>query len=41
VNTVLHEAMTGLDFPMYREAFKTYFNVDLPNPRLGFPLEFS
>lgn len=41
VNTVLHEAMTGLDFPTYRAAFKTYFNVDLPNPRLGFPLEFS
>lgn len=41
VNTVLHEAMTGLDFPAYRTAFMTYFNVDLPNPRLGFPLEFA
>lgn len=41
VNTVLHEAMAGLDFPMYKTAFKTYFNVDLTTPPLGFPVEFK
>jgi polar amino acid transport system substrate-binding protein len=40
INTVLHEAMTGLDFPLYRESFKTYFGVDLENPPLGFPVEY-
>lgn len=40
VNTVLHEAMVGLDFPLYKAAFKTYFGVDLPTPPLGFPVEF-
>ena len=41
VNSVLHEAMTGLDFPLYQAAFKTYFNVDLTYPPLGFPVEFK
>jgi len=41
VNTVLHEAMAGLDFPLYRAAFQTYFGVDLPNPPLGFPVEYK
>jgi polar amino acid transport system substrate-binding protein len=41
VNQVLHEAMTGIDFGKYRDAFKTFFNVDLPNPPLGFPLEYK
>jgi polar amino acid transport system substrate-binding protein len=41
VNTVLHEAMTGLDFPLFQAAFKTYFGEDLPNPQLGFPMEYK
>ncbi len=41
INTVLHEAMTGLDFPLFQAAFKTYFGEDLPNPALGFPMEYK
>jgi polar amino acid transport system substrate-binding protein len=41
VNSVLHEAMVGLNFPLYQQAFKTYFSVDLPVPPLGFPVEFK
>jgi polar amino acid transport system substrate-binding protein len=41
VNTAMHEAMTGLDFPTYQAAFKTYFGIDLPTPPTGFPLEFK
>jgi polar amino acid transport system substrate-binding protein len=41
INTVLHEAMTGLDFPLFQAAFKTYFGEDLPNPQLGFPMEYK
>jgi polar amino acid transport system substrate-binding protein len=41
VNVVLHEAMVGLDFPAYKNAFKTYFGEDLPNPPTGFPVEFK
>lgn len=41
VNTVFHEAMTGLEFAAYSAAFKKYFNTDVPTPRAGFPIEFS
>jgi len=41
VNVVLHEAMVGLDFPLYRNAFQTYFGEELPNPPTGFPVEFK
>jgi polar amino acid transport system substrate-binding protein len=41
VNVVLHEAMVGLDFPIYQAAFKTYFGTELPNPPIGFPVEFQ
>ena len=41
VNTALMQAMVGLDFPIYQAAFKTYFGVDLPNPEIGFPVEFK
>jgi len=41
VNVALHEAMVGLDFPIYQSAFKTYFGTDLPNPPIGFPVEFQ
>ncbi len=41
VNTALMQGMVGLDFPIYQAAFKTYFGEDLPNPPIGFPVEFK
>lgn len=41
VNTALQQAMVGLDFPIYQAAFNTYFGVELPNPPIGFPVEFQ
>jgi polar amino acid transport system substrate-binding protein len=41
VNVVLHESMVGLDFPLYRDAFKTFFGEELSNPPTGFPVEFK
>lgn len=41
VNTALHEGMVGLDFPIYSTAFQTYFGETLPNPPIGFPVEFK
>ncbi|WP_207265682.1 transporter substrate-binding domain-containing protein [Pseudomonas sp. GW101-3H06] len=41
VNTALHEAMTGVEFPTYAASFKQWFGVDLPSPKIGFPVEFQ
>jgi len=41
VNTVLHEGMTGVDFPVYAASFKKWFGVDLPVPAIGFPVEYK
>ena len=41
VNTTLHEAMTGVEFPTYAASFKQWFGVDLPTPPIGFPVEFK
>ncbi|MCW8274936.1 transporter substrate-binding domain-containing protein [Pseudomonas sp. PCH199] len=41
VNTTLHEAMTGVEFPTYAASFKKWFGVDLPSPAIGFPVEFK
>ncbi|MBD9460920.1 transporter substrate-binding domain-containing protein [Pseudomonas sp. PDM05] len=41
VNTALHEAMTGVEFPTYQASFKQWFGVDLPSPAIGFPVEFK
>ena len=41
VNTALHEAMTGVEFPMYAESFKKWFGVELPTPAIGFPVEYK
>lgn len=41
VNTTLHEAMTGVEFPTYAASFKQWFGVDLPSPKIGFPVEFQ
>ncbi|ANJ55882.1 transporter substrate-binding domain-containing protein [Pseudomonas silesiensis] len=41
VNTALHEAMTGVEFPTYAASFKQWFGVDLPTPAIGFPAEYK
>jgi len=41
VNSVLHEAMTGVEFDAYATAFKKYFGSDVPSPQTGFPVEFK
>ncbi|WP_413204287.1 transporter substrate-binding domain-containing protein [Rhodospirillum sp. A1_3_36] len=41
VNTVLHEGMTGVEFPFYAESFKTWFGTELPTPAIGFPVEYK
>jgi polar amino acid transport system substrate-binding protein len=41
VNTVLHEAMTGVEFGTYSASFKKWFGVDLPQPKIGFPVEYQ
>ncbi|MEX1327369.1 MAG: transporter substrate-binding domain-containing protein [Desulfobacterales bacterium] len=41
VNTILHEAMTGVEFAEYSAAFKKYFGEQLPNPQTGFPMEYK
>jgi polar amino acid transport system substrate-binding protein len=39
VNVVLREAMLGLDFPLYAQAFRTFFSTEVPKPATGFPGE--
>ncbi len=41
INTVLHEAMTGVEFAVYAAAFKKFFGTDVPSPQTGFPVEFK
>jgi len=41
VNTVIHEACVGYDFPVYKTAFKTWFGEDLPPLVAGFPSEYK
>ena len=41
VNIVLQDAMTGIEFPTYKASFKKWFGQDLPNPTVGFPLEYT
>ena len=41
VNTALHEAMTGVEFPTYAASFKNWFGVELAPPHIGFPVEFK
>jgi polar amino acid transport system substrate-binding protein len=41
VNTALHEAMTGVDFDTYAKSFKSWFGKDLPQPQIGFPVEYK
>jgi len=39
VNTVLADAMGGLGWNTYRDEYKTYFGLVLPDPPIGFPIE--
>ncbi len=41
VNTVLHEGMTGVEFPFYADSFKTWFGTELSVPQIGFPVEYK
>lgn len=40
VNVAIREALLGLDWPLYRQAFQTFFASDPPAPTTGFPAEF-
>jgi len=41
VNTVLHEGMTGVEFPFYSESFEKWFGTQLESPQIGFPVEYK
>ncbi|PHR86965.1 MAG: ABC transporter substrate-binding protein [Blastopirellula sp.] len=41
VNTVLHEAMTGVEFNTYAASYKKWFGAELSPPKIGFPIEFK
>lgn len=41
VNSVLHEAMTGVEFNTYSASFKQWFGAELSPPQIGFPVEFK
>lgn len=41
VNSVLHEAMTGVEFDTYAASFKQWFGAELSPPQIGFPVEFK
>ena len=41
VNSVLHEAMTGVEFNTYAASFKKWFAAKLSPPQIGFPVEFK
>lgn len=41
VNSVFHEAMTGVEFNTYAASFKQWFGVDLAPPQIGFPIEYK
>jgi polar amino acid transport system substrate-binding protein len=41
VNTVLHEGMTGVEFPFYAASYTKWFGDELPSPQIGFPVEYK
>lgn len=41
VNSVLHEAMTGVEFNTYAASYKQWFGSELSPPKIGFPIEFK
>ena len=40
VNTALREAMMGVEFDTYADAFEKWFGQRPPQPKIGFPAEF-
>jgi len=40
LNTILHEAMTGVEFAEYAAAFKKYFGGEAVGPTTGVPMEY-
>ena len=41
INSVFHEAMTGVEFNFYAASFKKWFGADLAPPKIGFPVEYK
>lgn len=41
VNSILHEAMTGVEFNTYAASYKQWFAEELSPPQIGFPVEFK
>jgi len=41
VNAVLHEGMTGVEFPFYSASFEKWFGTELESPQIGFPVEYK
>src|SRR5262245_40512955 len=41
LNTALREAMAGVDFDDYATLYRKWLNVDVPQPKTGYPREFS
>ena len=41
VNSVFHEAMTGVEFNSYAASYKKWFGAELSPPQIGFPVEFK
>lgn len=39
VNTVLADAMGGLEWKNYKQEYMKYFGLNLPDPPIGFPIE--
>lgn len=39
VNTVLADAMGGLEWKTYKQEYAKYFGLNLPDPPIGFPVE--
>ena len=41
VNSILHEAMTGVEFATYAASYKKWFGEELAPPKIGFPVEYK
>ncbi len=41
LNTTLHEAVVGVEFSTYKDAFNKYFGTELQDPPFGFPVEYG
>jgi polar amino acid transport system substrate-binding protein len=41
LNTALREAMTGVDFPDYARIYKRWLDLDVAEPKTGYPREYN